>query len=80
MRPLDIHEQVKKRPFLPLRLHFSDGPFFDIRHPEQITVTRMVLAITVLGRNRGTLPERVILCDPMHLVRLEPIDGEPATS
>lgn len=80
MRPLDIHEQVKKQPFLPLRLHFSDGSHFDIRHPELITVTRTVLALTVPGRKRGTLPERVILCDPMHVVRLEPINGEPETN
>ena len=80
MRPLDIHKQVKQQPFLPLRLYFSDGSHFDIRHPVLITVTRTVLALTVAGRKRDQLPERVILCDPMHVVRLEPIDGEPATS
>lgn len=72
MRPSDIAEQIKSRPFLPLRMHFSDGSEYDVRHPEFLTVTRTVLALTIMGPPNSLLPERVILLDPMHLVRLEP--------
>ena len=76
MQPLDIHQQVKQRPFVPLRLHLSDGSSFDVRHPELIMVSRPVLALMVSGNGSGELPERVLLIDPVHVVRLEPIKGE----
>ena len=76
MRPIDIHSQVKERPFVPLRMHFSDGSHYDIRHPELITVTRTVIGLTIMGPPGARLPERVILCDPLHVTRLEPIDGD----
>lgn len=76
MRPIDIHKQVRSTPFVPMRLHFSDGSSIDVRHPEFIAVTRIVLGITVPGPSENELPERVILCDPLHVVRLEPINGQ----
>lgn len=76
MRPQDIHQQVKQRPFVPLRLHLSDGSSFDVRHPELIMVSRTVLALMVSGKGGEALPERVFMIDPMHVVRLEPINGE----
>ncbi len=76
MRPSDIYEQMKSRPFVPLRLHFSDGSEFDVRHPELLIVTRTVLALTIMGPPGNKLPERVILLDPVHLLRLEPINGD----
>jgi len=78
VRPTDIHEQMKTPPFVPMRLYFSDGSTFDVRHPELLTVTRSVLALTIMGPPGATLPERVILLDPVHLVRLEPINGVAA--
>ena len=38
MRPIDIQNQVKAQPFVPLRLYFSDGSHFDVRHRELISV------------------------------------------
>ncbi len=76
MRALDIHKQNKEQPFVLLRMYLTDGSHFDIRHPEMITVTRTVLGITIRGRRGNSLPERMILCDPMHVVRLEPVDGK----
>jgi len=76
MRPNDIHVQVKQQPFVPLRMHFSDGSAFDIPRSEFLRVTHTVLELTVMGKNRHTLPERVLLLDPGHVVRLEPINGQ----
>ena len=76
MRPTDIYEQTKSRPFVPLRLHFSAGSQFDVRHPEVLIVSRTVLALTIMGPHGNKLPDRVIPLDPVHLVRLEPINGD----
>lgn len=78
MRLSDIQDQVKAGPFVPLRLYFSDGSEFDLRHPELLTITRSVLALTIPGARGAKFAERVILLDPVHLVRIEPIQGNGA--
>ncbi len=80
MRTNDLDAQIKLRPFVPLRIHFSDGSHYDIRHPEMITVSRTVISLAICGRADATMPERIVLCDPLHVTRLEPIDGEDRPS
>jgi hypothetical protein len=74
MKPTDIQDQLNKGPF-PMRLCFSDGSAFEIRHPELLMVSRSTLALTIMGARGAKLAERIILLDPVHLVRMEPING-----
>lgn len=76
MRPAEIQKQIKGQPFVPLRMHLSDGSHYDIRHPEMVTVSLSVISVAVFGKRNGELPERIVLCDPIHITRLEPINGE----
>jgi len=78
MRPPDIDERVKSKPFVPFPLHFSGGSQLDVRHPELGSVARTASALTILGPPGAKLPERVILLDPVHLFRLEPINDDGA--
>ena len=78
MRPADVETQLKQRPFVPFRMHFSGGSHYDVRHPGMILVAQRALALTIHGRPGARLPERVVMCDPMHITRLEQIDGEKA--
>ncbi len=82
MRSLDIDNQLKQRPFVPLRMYLSDGSYYDIRHPEMAIVSRTVISVGVYGQEDEAMPERIILCDPVHVTRLEPINGKtrPAES
>lgn len=73
MMPVDIKEQLKRGPF-PLRLCFSDGSTFELRHPEFLIVTRTVLVLTIMGSKPDDLPERAIMLAPIHLVRIEPMN------
>jgi len=77
MRPTDIQDQLKRGPF-PLRLCFSDGSAFELRHPELLIVSRSTLALTIMGSPNARLAERIILLDPVHLVRIEPVNGNGA--
>jgi hypothetical protein len=74
MRHTEIEAQVRKRPFLPFRLRMSDGTAYEVRHPENILVTRTIVALPIYER-RSALPERAILCDPIHIIRIEPTNG-----
>lgn len=78
MRPAEIDTQLKQRPFVPFRMHFSDGLHYDVRHPEMILVAQRARALTIHGRPGARLTEQVVMCDPMHITRLEQIDGEKA--
>ena len=78
MRISDIEKRLAQRPFVAFRLCMSDGEGFRdeshvwVRHPELVLVTRSMLAVAVNGR-RGSRPDDLVLCDPVHVVRLEPV-------
>ena len=74
MRPIDIQDQLRKGPF-PMRLCFSDGSAFELKHPELLIVSRSALALTVKNSPRARLADRIILLDPVHLVRMEPMNS-----
>ena len=74
MRPKEIVRLQLKRPYIPLRVHVSDGSWYDVRHPEMMTVTSTLVFIGQEPFDYG-LPERFASCDPLHVTRVEPIDG-----
>ena len=76
MRPEDIRQRFRKQPFQPIRLFLSDGAQYDVRHPDIIIVGRTEVVIGLTGGN-GDLPERFASIDPLHIVRIEPINGQP---
>jgi hypothetical protein len=81
MRSEEILQQLERQPFLPIRLWFSDGSQIDIRHPEMAIVTRTVISVAIYDSPDSSMPERAVLCDPIHVTRLEPIpDKQPVGS
>ena len=38
MRPEDLSGLLRAQPFVPFRIHMTDGRFFDIVHPEAVLV------------------------------------------
>jgi hypothetical protein len=54
----DVLEMLNQRPFLPFRIHVSDGTVSEIRHPE--------MSLDALDRDKA-----VAL---LHNIRLEPIE------
>jgi hypothetical protein len=74
MHPEEIRKHVRKQPFRPFRVFMSDGSKYDVHHPELILVARReVFITTVLGED--DIPERVAWCDPIHVTRIEPLNG-----
>lgn len=82
MRTTEIENQLRQRPFVPFRLRMTDGTAFEVRHPEMVLVSRTIIALAI-HRPRAREPEGIVLCDPDHIIRIEPLsDGRtrPARS
>ena len=74
MRPAQILAHLRKQPFAPIRVFLSDGCSYDIRHPELAAVSRAEVVIG-LGPTEDDVPDRFAYCDPLHITRIEPING-----
>jgi hypothetical protein len=75
MTPETIQEHLHRQPFQPFRLFLSDGSEYDVRHPEMVFVMRREVIIALPQRG-GQFPERAVYCDPLHITRIEPINGK----
>ena len=72
MRTTEIEKQLRHRPFLPFQLRMSDGTAYEVRHPEMLMVSRTIVALAIHGP-RARQPEGIVLCDPVHIIRIEPL-------
>jgi hypothetical protein len=78
MPPADLLQALRRRPFVPFRLHVSDGTVYDVRHPELLM---LAVGSAVVGLPSASLPlpqvERYEIVDLRHIVRLEPLAPAP---
>ncbi len=74
MRQQEIRDTLRGEPFRPFRVHLSNGQAYDVRHPELAALTRHSVFI-VLPSSDDIETDRVIQCDLVHVVAMEPIDG-----
>lgn len=82
VRSDDVLEMLLAQPFIPFRIHLTDGMHYDVRHPELVKVERSK-ATVFFHRNENPLDlvlrkEAVAL---LHINRLEPLEAPtpPAT-
>lgn len=75
MRPEDITELLRARPFVSLRIHMSDGQSYDIRHPEMVMVLRSRLVIGIGADSATGVLERLEHCALVHVVRIEQLQS-----
>ena len=74
MRAEEILLHVKRQPFHPFRVFVSDGATYDVRHPEMIVVTQRTVVLAI-QRGDERVPEEAAWCDPVHVTRIELING-----
>ena len=79
MRPTQIRAHLRREPFRAVRIHISDGSHYDVYHPEMALVTATEIAIA-LETTAGELPQRMVYCDPLHITRIEPLNGKKSKS
>ena len=77
MTPESIREHLRREPFEPFRVFLSDGSVHEIRHPEMMFVMRREVVIA-LAKPGEEFARRAVFCDPLHITRIEPINGRSA--
>jgi hypothetical protein len=70
MHPDELLRMVRRQPFVPFRLHVSDGSSYEVRHPEMVLVTRRA-AVLAVPDNPTQPAERVVIVAMVHVSRLE---------
>ncbi len=75
MRPDELREALREHPFAPFRIHLTNGLAYDVRHPEMALLTRH--SIHVVERAKSNKPtDRVVKCDLIHVVAIQPVNGQ----
>lgn len=74
MSPESLQERLLQHPFEPFRVCLTDGATYEVRQPEMMLVTRRQVIIA-LPRPGEEIARRVVYCDPLHITRIEPING-----
>lgn len=74
MPPQQLLKFVLDEPFIPFRLHVSDGSSYDVRHPSEIQVFLLQVSIAVDPDESG-LYRRSVRIAPNHVSRVEFVPG-----
>ena len=70
----NLWERVRRRPFIPFRVHLSGGTFFDILHPEMMLIAKTGVTIAIYDAprpNEDVLPEQQVLVSLLHITSAE---------
>ena len=78
MRAEELRQLLDRRPVVPIRLYFSDGTAFDIRHPEMAFLSRSTVEIGISEKEGVRIADRIIYCTLLHIVRIEDLNGQSA--
>lgn len=78
MRPEDLLELLRTRPFQPFRLFATDGRTYDVRHPDQALVLRSRVILPLPAGN--LVPEGTEHLALLHIVRAEVLHQSPAAN
>lgn len=77
MRPVELREALREHPFEPFRIHLTNGMAYEIRHPEMALLTPHSIHVVELTK-AGKATDRVVKCDLIHVVAIEPVNGRSA--
>ena len=80
MSPEVLRNEIRRQPFVPLRLHLTDGKVYDIRHPEMVLIKQREVYV---GRETAPGSGVAAECDLvslLHVVRVETVGQAPSAS
>ena len=82
----EVRQLLKKRPFAPIAMSLSDGRTVEVRHPDQVVVTRRHVFVGLAqvkkqARSLATptddgVAKDWLFIDLVHIVSVEPSNGQ----
>jgi hypothetical protein len=75
MRAEEIYSLLRAQPFMPFRIHVSDGATYEVPEPLFVLVTRRRVEIG-LNADEGGLPAEAVFVDPLHITRVTFVNGK----
>jgi hypothetical protein len=76
MRPEDVREFLRRRPFQPFRLTLTDGRTYDVMHPELAIVGRGWVEVGLARPgDPENIAERLISVSLLHTMQIEPLES-----
>ena len=75
MRAEELLQLVRHRPFIPMRLHMTDGETYEIRHPEMCLVQRQRVDVGLDPDPKSGVLDRVEHLSLIHIVRVENLEA-----
>ncbi len=78
MRAEELRALLRRTPFIPIRVHFSDGSTYDVKHPEMALLTRSTVEIGIEEVEGSGIADAVHYCSLVHIVRVENLNGQTA--
>ncbi len=76
MRPEELRTLLRRQPFVPIRIHFTDGTAYEVRHPEMAMLTRSTIEIGVEEKQGSGIADSVVYCSLVQIVRVEDFNGQ----
>lgn len=74
MRPEDLRELLRQRPFQSFSIYLTDGTVYRIRHPDQAAVSRSTVLVGFrVSPDPDALMDPVVTISLLHIIRFEPI-------
>ena len=80
MSPHDVRDFVRARPFVPFRMHTSEGHSYDVRHPDEAMVLTTRVIVPVRTKSNGDFAQSSEHVALAHVVRIEELRAETSQS
>ena len=71
MTAQEVRALLDANPFVPFRIHMTDGKSFDVLHPDFVWVFRNRLDIAIMADAERNIVDHVVRCFFLLIVRVE---------
>ncbi len=74
--------RIRRKPFVPFRIHLSGGTSHDVLHPELMLVTKLGIILADYDQDQGPddIPARDILISYLHITSIEDLAAKSHAS
>ncbi len=76
MRSEELRTLLRRQPFVPIRIHFTDGTAYEVKHPEMAMLNRSTIEIGVEKTQGSGIADSVVYCPLVQIVRVENLNGQ----